>query len=282
MPNLYLRQVCGERGMRNPAFVSSSIAHQYARIRRDLVTSGRWARLWQSGGSSAVSLLPVLALLARGYGSKGAAVRIDRLATISGLSRREVTTGFELLVDEGVVRDLRSRFPSTKRFSLEDLLVSDSGPQRFTITGALFDKGIWSRLDPEEKACLIAVLALARNESRFISVDDEPFPSTDETEWREQMERQRPSNAPAFREWYPSCTGATSLRKLAGFSGLGDDVAGVLESLEDRNRSLIHTRTVGSEVWIHLPAWTWSPADLDLHSPDKYAALNKMPEAKAK
>lgn len=245
--------------MNSPAFLSSSFAYQFVKIRRDLVTSGRWARLWRLGGSFAVSLLPVLALFARGHGRKGASVRIERLATISGLSRGDVSSGFELLANEGIVRDLGSRFPIMKRFSMEELLGSDNGPQRFTITGALFDNGIWSRLDPEEKVVLIAVRAILRNEQRFFSLDDD-LCATEETEWREKMESLGPAYTPEFEGGDLSCTGAMSFRKLATLTGLGEEVAGVLESLQNRNEVPIQTRTVGSEVWIHLPASFWSPA----------------------
>lgn len=233
--------------------------NQYVRIRRDLVTSGRWARLWRDGGTPAVSLLPVLALLGRGRGSSGASVGIDRLSALSGLQGALFEAGFRSLVEAGLIYDLGSRFPTVKRFAVGTDVVSSESCTRFTIPGAVFTSGVWSRLAARQRLILLVLCAVVRNDSRF---DDE---STAQGRWRRNAsDWASPIDTSHNLRWNTPRCGAISTAALSSLTGIEDPfvVLSELERLARHGSEVVHARIVSPEIWVYLPARWWSPADV--------------------
>ena len=76
---------------------------QFVHLQSRYLLEGRWARMWQRDRGLGASLLPVLALLTRGYKDHHSDWRMDRLAQLGGIDQRSLFRGLETLWEEDMV-----------------------------------------------------------------------------------------------------------------------------------------------------------------------------------
>ena len=124
----------------------AGLSAQWVRFQRELVTAGRWAKLWSKDDGLSTSLCPVLALLSRGYQNEGGCARLARLASLTGLSKAELRRARLALRHSGLIEWLPGPERGVWSFRQGPGLLESKRRRGFRFPGSLVHSGRWAEL----------------------------------------------------------------------------------------------------------------------------------------
>lgn len=149
-------------GLRTPdmEWSDAALGDQFVSIRHEFIRQGGLTRLWCADGGLAISALPVLWLLGRGY-PEGLSVGRVRLAWLSGISRRSAQRAVTTLVAAALLRDVTESADSV-RYALSGTALWKSRPdihgdRKTHLPGRIVASGLWRSLRRTERATLLAL-----------------------------------------------------------------------------------------------------------------------------
>jgi hypothetical protein len=139
----------------------SVFEEQFVSIRREFIRRGALAQLWRADGGLAISALPVVWLLGRGY-LDGLSVSLVRLAWLAGISQRSAKRAVATLTRAALLRNVTTRGDAI-RFTLagEALWNRNVHDDRKThFPGRIVASGLWRGLRRTERSTLLALTSV--------------------------------------------------------------------------------------------------------------------------
>ena len=141
----------------------SAFEGQFVSIRRDFIRRGAVVPLWRADGGLAISALPVMCLLGRGY-PDGLSVSLARLAWLAGISQRSAKRAVATLTQAALLRNVTTRGDAIRYTLAGDALwnrrVHDDRKTHFP--GRIVASGLWRGLRRTERATLLALTSVVR------------------------------------------------------------------------------------------------------------------------
>ena len=136
---------------------------QFVSIRREFILRGALAQLWRADGGLAISALPVVWLLGRGY-PDGLSVSLVRLAWLAGISQRSAKRAVATLTQAALLRNVTTGGDAVQYTLAGDALwnrrVHDDRKTHFP--GRIVASGLWRGLRRTERATLLALTSVVR------------------------------------------------------------------------------------------------------------------------
>jgi len=257
-----------------------ALGRQFLRLQRELVESGRWARLWRADRGLGASLCPVLALLSWGYDEADA--RLRRLTTLAGITGAEAQRARLALLHSGLIELLAGKRRGVWRFRVGAGLLESRRRRGVIVPGKLIASGLWAALDPAQRSLLITLAGLARTywglEETYYRGDGVVEDESGEDEYTgiATISAEPFDDDEEFAMWLadidavwnaqegPACVvhrvGMTTLTELAALSGIGDcaRTEAALQALQDNPQAtLVEVCPDSCGVAYHLPSSSW-------------------------
>lgn len=149
-------------GLRAPVveWSDAALEEQFVSIRHEFIRQRGLAQLWHADGGLAISALPVMWLLGRGY-PEGLSVSQVRLAWLSGISRRSARRAVTTLAATALLREVKESANSV-RYALSGTALWKSRPEihgdrKTHFPGRIVASGLWRSLRRAERATLLAL-----------------------------------------------------------------------------------------------------------------------------
>lgn len=247
---------------------SQALRQQFVAMRRSFLLDGGLATLWRADRGLAVSLLPVMLLLGRGY-FLGVDSPTKRLARYSGICERSVACGVRTLTNAGIVGLNEPSSPATISFAVtEQVLKPQQEPGRRTLfPGRIVDAGRWRRLTRCERVVLLALVGSATSRRLYPGHGMEP--SIEVMRYHEWLVDVGATQSPTtlmqeFGITVPR-VGTTSCSRLARLTGVDRSSASrALQSLSESTRDssstarpLVYIDRSAEGTRFHLPNTWW-------------------------
>ena len=239
-------------------------ASQYVRIPRALAIDGRIRELWQMGGRGAIRLLPVLAILASGYGGEPFGVQRQQVADLSGLSSRRLAKALDLLADAEIIEVMRSVSPAVLMLRATNPAVAPDTDPAFFFSGRWLTSGLWHRLSDTLCALLLVLGSIA---PAMVVHPDSHFSyqggSCEDESWVADIQERYYvcEEGNYFEGDFPQVNRVcfTTLRQLASLTGTSRcQVCRDLAVLRSIGKGLIVEQlSTESGIWLHLPPLFW-------------------------
>ena len=249
-----------------PMTVRRGLGSSFVRLRRDIVTSGRWARLWRHDQGLGASTAPVMALLRPRTVEGAAEADLNWLAAHTGVSKVGMQRARLSLLQSGFVKFMPGPRRGTWRFRVADSLIAKRKAPSFYFLGSLVSGGLWAGLPAEARNLLVVLSASVKAQVRSTDSGDFgeqlPEPVVDELyedELLDEDESLLPIGTVVARR-----IGRITGPELLALSGLSTEfIAPILRGLAGEGKltdPLVRILAVIEEdIWYHLPAFWWEP-----------------------
>ena len=228
---------------------------QFVRLARAPFQKGLCKQLWREDKGTSVSLLPVMALLSRGYQDEAATCHLRLICQLAGITTTEFRRARLSFLHTRAVHIEPSVKRGLIRFRAGAYLVPTRVQPSFTFPGRLVAQGVWAGLPPEYRLILLGLAAGARE----VRIEDTSYPE-DVLEWLwesgaadtdryDQVLARRVGRFDPlqFNKDFGLLAGAAPA-VLAGLAGVLDGRLVTMELLADG-------------VWYHLPGEWWEVPD---------------------
>jgi hypothetical protein len=157
---------------------TSAMDGQFIYLRRSFLCGGGLAALWHADNGLAVSLLPVMLLLARGY-PEGRGDCQQKIAWLAGLSVSSVKKAARTLAEAGVIREFQERPGGVIWYAVTNLSMlrdGDTGSKTY-FPGRIVAYEAWRELRRCERAVVLALAPLARTRHLVKKHEYESWPA---------------------------------------------------------------------------------------------------------
>lgn len=228
------------------------LTNQFVRLPRTLVTDGAWARLWRADRGTSTSLVPVMALLARGFENAGRTVHALGLAAMAGVPNKSLHRARLSLLHTDIVRLLPSGRRGWWKIRLGEAATVHRRVPSFTFPGALVGSRLWSDdIDARERSVLFALAAVARECRRR----DWESGNAEVSAWLEEIESFEELR---HEQFVAHRVGRVDIAQLSGLTGLTDlQVTAAIQRLGENESGVFLDSCNADGHWFHLPGDWW-------------------------